>query len=125
MVISQYRSRRSSTGSLYRDFRKKKQYESGTEPTLTGIGATSRKVLRVMGGNKKANLMQAEFVNAFDKKTKKCIKAKIMTVKANPANPNYIRRNIITKGCTVGTDKGDVRVTSRPGQDGTVNGYLI
>ncbi|MFH1511592.1 MAG: 30S ribosomal protein S8e, partial [Candidatus Woesearchaeota archaeon] len=33
--------------------------------------------------------------------------------------------NIITKGTIVDTDKGKVRITSRPGQDGTLNGVLV
>jgi ribosomal protein S8E len=85
MVISQYRSRRTSSGALYRDFRKKKQFEAGNEPTHTGVGVTKSKIIRGMGGKLRYNLMQAEFVNVMDKKTKKCFKAKITTVKANPA----------------------------------------
>lgn len=125
MVITQARSRLSPTGSRYVPFRKKKQYESGREPTLTKIGATKRKVLRCLGANNKVVVLNADDANIIDKKAKKSTKAKILSVKINPANPNYIRRNIITKGCTIETDKGDVMVTSRPGQDGTVNGYLI
>ncbi len=125
MVITQSRSKRSSTGSRYVPFRKKKQYEMGREATLTKVGATKRKILRTLGANTKAVVLQSDEANIIDKKTKKATKAKIVSVKANPANPNYIRRNIITKGCTIETDKGDVMVTSRPGQDGNVSGFLI
>ncbi|MFT4304028.1 MAG: 30S ribosomal protein S8e [Candidatus Woesearchaeota archaeon] len=125
MVISQARSRRTSTGSRYVDFRKKKQYETGREPTLTKVGDLKRKKLRCVGANEKVYLIQSDVANIIDKSTKKAVKAKILSVKSNPANPNYVRRNIITKGCTIVTDKGDVFVTSRPAQDGTINGYLV
>lgn len=125
MVISQARSKKSPSGSRYRPFRKKKQYECGREPTLTKVGKTKRKTLRTMGANQKVVLLNSDAINIMDKKTKKSVKGKILSVKENPANPNYIRRNIITKGCTVTTDKGDVVVTSRPAQEGTVNGVLV
>lgn len=125
MVISHGRSNRTPSGSRYVALRKKKQYESGREPTLTKIGEAKKRSLRSMGGKMKFAVLETNIANVMDKKTKKCIQAKIITVKENPANPNYMRRNIITKGCIVKTDKGDVRVTSRPGQDGTVNGFLI
>ncbi|MCB9359442.1 30S ribosomal protein S8e [Candidatus Woesearchaeota archaeon] len=125
MVVSQARSNKTATGSRYVDFRKKKQYETGREPTLTKIGTLKKKTLRGLGANQKVVVLDTDIANVMDKKSKKSVKVKILSVKANPANANYVRRNIITKGCTVTTDKGDVVVTSRPGQDGTVNGYLI
>ena len=57
MVISQARSKKSSTGSRYVDFRKKKQYECGREPTLTRVGTAKKKVLRTMGGDQKLTLV--------------------------------------------------------------------
>jgi len=125
MAISQAKSKRSPSGGRYIDFRKKKQFESGREPSLTKIGKVHRNVLRTMGGNQKVVVLNIDVANVLDKKTHKSMVAKIVTVKSNPANPNYVRRNIITKGCTITTDKGVVLVTSRPGQDGTVNGVLI
>ena len=43
----------------------------------------------------------------------------------NPANRHYIRRNILTRGTIIKTEKGNARITSRPGQDGVVNAVLI
>ena len=63
--------------------------------------------------------------NVLDPKTKKVKKAKIKVVVENKANVNFVRRNIITKGSVVNTKLGKVRVTSRPGQEGFVNGVLI
>jgi hypothetical protein len=49
----------------------------------------------------------------------------ILSVVNNPSNVNYTRRNIITKGCIVKTEKGDVKITSRPGQTGTLQGIFV
>jgi len=60
-----------------------------------------------------------------DRSTGKVEKANILNVVDNPCDPNYVRRNILTKGAIIETDKGQVRITSRPGKDGVVNGILI
>jgi len=48
-----------------------------------------------------------------------------VTVRENPANPNYVQRNIITRGAILETDLGLVRIRSRPGQDGVLNGVRL
>jgi len=53
------------------------------------------------------------------------VDATIEDVVENPANPNYVRRNIVTKGAVIETSEGRARVTSRPGQDGQVNAVLV
>ena len=53
------------------------------------------------------------------------VEATIEQVTENPSNPNYARRNIITKGAVIETSEGSARVTSRPGQDGQVNAVLV
>ncbi|MEK6949175.1 MAG: 30S ribosomal protein S8e, partial [Nanoarchaeota archaeon] len=49
----------------------------------------------------------------------------IKTISGNPANRHFVRRNIMTKGAIIETEKGKARITSRPGQDGAVNAVLI
>jgi small subunit ribosomal protein S8e len=49
----------------------------------------------------------------------------IMSVVENESDPNYVRRNILVKGAIIETDKGRVRITSRPGKDGVINGVLV
>ncbi len=61
----------------------------------------------------------------MDPNTKKVMKAKILSVEENKANRHYERMNILTKGAIVKTDKGDAKITSRPSQDGIVNGVLV
>jgi small subunit ribosomal protein S8e len=64
-------------------------------------------------------------VNVSDPDTKTFKKTKIISVEGNQANPHYVRRNIITKGAVVKTEMGSVRITSRPGQTGFLNGVLL
>ncbi len=52
-------------------------------------------------------------------------KAKIETVEENSANPNYVRRNLLTKGAIIKTEIGRARIVSRPGQDGVINAVLL
>jgi small subunit ribosomal protein S8e len=52
-------------------------------------------------------------------------KSGILNVEANPANINYVRRNLLTKGAIITTELGRARIVSRPGQDGVVNAVLI
>ena len=125
MAISQTRSKRKQTGSLYRDYRKKKKHELGRLPALTRIGSRRASNTRTRGGNRKVRVLSSETANLVDPKTKKYEQVKIKTILENPANRHFIRRNIITKGCVVETEKGKAKITSRPGQDGTVNAVLI
>jgi len=125
MVITQSKSKRSSTGARYISFRKKKLYEKGSEPSLTKIGKRQAKNTKGTGGNKKVKLLLTETANVLDPKTKKYEKVKIKAVLENPANRHFIRRNIMTKGAVIDTEKGKAKITSRPGQDGTINAVLI
>jgi len=83
------------------------------------------KSVRVRGANVKEKLLSEEYVNLMDPKTKKCSKVKIINVIENPANVDYDRRGVITKGTVIATSLGTARVTSRPGQDGIVNAILV
>jgi small subunit ribosomal protein S8e len=125
MARSQHKSKRSPTGAKYKASRKKKQYELGREPTLTFLAKRKLKRIRELGGHIKKVLLSEETANVVDPKTKKAFKAKIKNVVENPANRNYVRRNILTKGTIVMTEKGKAKITSRPGQEGTVNAILI
>ena len=48
-----------------------------------------------------------------------------MEVVKNEANREYVRRNIITKGAIVKTEKGLVKVTSRVGKVGSLSGVFV
>ena len=125
MAISQKRSKRKPTGARYKSVYKKKQYELGSNPTLTKLDKVKRKTIRVAGANKKTKLLSADIANVLDPKTKQHKVVKIKNVVDNTASRNYIRRNILTKGAIIETELGKAKITSRPGQEGTVNAVLI
>ena len=125
MAIVQFRPKRKSTGSRYISARGKKLLEMGNVPTLPPIGEKKLKVVRTKGGGKKIRTMAATIVNVIDPSTKRAVKATMKYVAENPANRHYVRTNALTKGAVVETDKGRVRITSRPAQDGCMNGVLV
>ena len=125
MALSQKKSKKSPTGSRYRSSRKKKQFELGREPTLTKIGETKLKRVRVIGGSDKIRLLSCNVANVLDKKTNKYSKTKIITILENAANRYFVRRNILTKGSVIETEKGKAVVVSRPGQEGSVTAVLL
>ena len=124
MGLWQGRSSRKNTGGRYRPFRKKKAFEIAPESQFSVIGDSSIKKYRTRGNNSKSRVMSAKMANVFDPKKGKVQRTNIITVKSNPANPNYVQRNIITKGAIVQTELGTARITSRMGQDGVVNAVL-
>jgi len=125
MALSQARSKRKQTGARYKDLRKKRQFELGREPSLTKLSKKKLKVIRTLGGNRKLRLVGADIVNLFDPKTKSYKQIKIKTIKDNPANRQFVRRNIMNKGCVIDTELGKAKITSRPGQAGVVNAVVI
>ncbi len=125
MAISQTRPKKKETGSRYINFRKKKQYELGRDPTHTRLGEKKVKGLRIMGGHKKEISLTNDTVNVVDPKTKKHKIVKIKNVLENNANRHFVRRNILTKGTVVETELGKARITSRPGQEGCLDAVLI
>ena len=125
MALWQGKSRRKTTGGRLRLHRGKRKTEIGREKQITVIGKETKKRVRTRGSNLKFRVLSATAVNEYDPKTKKTVKTTMKTVLENPANPNYVRRNIITKGAIIDTEKGKARITSRPGQHGTINAVLI
>lgn len=125
MAIAQLRSKRKITGGKYVAFEKKKVKYLGSLPTLTKLGSVKKQSVRLTGGDSKTRLLSSDVINVYNPTTKKHEKLKIETVSGNPANSNFIRRNIMTKGAIVRTAKGSVRITSRPGQEGSLNAVLV
>ena len=105
--------------------RKKRKFEIGREKQFTRLGERKIKMYRTKGSNSKARLLLADSINVVDPKTKTVKRVKILTVRTNPSNPNFVQRNIMTKGATVMTELGEAVITSRCGQDGVVNAMLI
>jgi len=125
MALWSGRSRRKPTGGRYRPSRKKRRREIGREQQWAFIGPQTLKLYRTRGGNRKVQILRAEWANVLDPATGKAQKSKVVTVKGNPSNPHFVTRNIITRGATIQTELGLARVTSRPGQHGVVNAVLL
>ncbi|RLI36854.1 30S ribosomal protein S8e [Candidatus Bathyarchaeota archaeon] len=118
--------KRKRTGGKKRPWRKKRKYELGSFPTETVLGPEEkRKVERRRGGNLKVRLMVVRRANVADPETGEVKAVDIIRVIKNPANVDYDRRNVITKGTIIETPIGRAVVTSRPGQDGVVNAVLL
>ena len=124
MAVTHFRARRKITGGRYKSASKKYCHVGGL-PTHTKLGEKSSRVARTRGGSLKQRLLAFNVANVYDPKLKKCVLAKIETVYENSANRHFIRRNNLTKGTLIKTDKGNARITSRPGQEGTLNAILI
>jgi small subunit ribosomal protein S8e len=92
---------------------------------MTELKERQAKTVRTLGGNSKMRLMSEDSIVVANPKTKKTSVEKITNVIDNPANTNFIRRNVITKGAIVETKLGKVKVTSRPGQEATLSGVLV
>ncbi len=119
------KSTRKPTGGRLRPHRGKRKSEISRELTETKVGERKAKKIKTRGGHSKTVLLHAEHANVFVPKTKKSKKVKILSVVENLANPHFVRRNVITKGAVLETEIGNVKVTSRPGEDGAINAVLI
>jgi small subunit ribosomal protein S8e len=105
-------------------YRKKRKFEQGAFPVETIMGEKKRKVVRGRGGNLKIKVLSEKQVCVADPKTGKTEKTEVVRVIRNPANIDYDRRGVITKGAIVETPLGQARITSRPGQHGILNAVL-
>jgi len=126
LALWQGKSQRKSTGGRRRFSRGKRKSEISREVQPAVVAPEhERSTLRVRGAHTKTRVLGVAKVNVVDPKTKKIVQAQVVTVKENPANPNYVQRNFVTKGAIIETNLGRARVTSRPGQDGVINAVLI
>lgn len=108
--------------------RKKRKEHAGREFSETQIGPKKQKKVKVKGGGEKTKLIAANTVNVvLEGKNVSC---EITGLDDNPANRDYTRRKIVTKGAILSAKTADgkeikVKVTSRPGQDGIMNAKSI
>jgi small subunit ribosomal protein S8e len=124
-MLWQGRSVRGVTGGRYSPACGKRKAEIGSAPAETHIGEERRKPVRTFGGNGKIRALRANYANVCKRSTGEVKKVKLETVEENVANPNYVRRNLLTKGAVVRTEIGRAHITSRPGQDGVICAVLI
>lgn len=97
----------------------------GRTPTETLMGETKRRTIDSRSKAKKTPALRLTQVNVTDPSKNVTYRAELQDVERNPANMDYQRRKVITRGTIIKTSKGRARVTSRPGQDGILNAILI
>ncbi|MDD5163258.1 MAG: 30S ribosomal protein S8e [Candidatus ainarchaeum sp.] len=104
----------------------------GGDFSATGIAADEktekRKTVKALGGNTKVKAQKIRFI-AITGTGNKTSKAEVLSVIENKANRQYARQNTITKGAIIKIKfegkEAKAKVTSRPGQSGTVQAVLI
>lgn len=122
MAVRHDRSLTKKSGGRTRPYRKSKKYDLGSEFTSPEVGEEKTVTRERRGNTTKNTVKRAEEVNlSVDGEVKK---VEIEAVLDNPANANYVRRSLLTKGTVIRTSEGEARITSRPGQDGVVNAVL-
>lgn len=126
MVWHRDRHKRKRTGGRVKGYRKKRRFERGRYPVETVVrDEEKRKVVRVKGGGRKVKLTAAKYANLSDPRTGRTMRVEVLNVIRNPANMDYNRRRILTKGAIIRTEMGAAKVVSRPGQHGVLNAVLL
>ncbi|NGM69289.1 30S ribosomal protein S8e [Natronolimnobius sp. AArcel1] len=119
----QGRSTRKRTGGRLKNVRNTRKDELGRLPTETEVGEPRFRTVAVHGNGTKTRALATNVASV--NKGDETVAAEIDDVVENDANPNYVRRNIITKGAIIETSEGRARVQSRPGQTGQVNAISL
>lgn len=117
--------KRKPSGGRKRAYRKKRRFERGSYTTETMLGERKSKTIRRRGSNLKTRALREKQASVSNPSTGKTEKVEILRVVRNPANVDYDRRGVITRGTIVETKLGLARVTSRPGQQGLINAILM
>jgi small subunit ribosomal protein S8e len=105
--------------------RGRRKFEIDRYPNEAVVGPSQVVARRIRGNNSKVAFKSAEFANVIDQENRRVTKSKILRVTKNPANRDYERRGVVSKGAIIESESGTARVVSRPGQDGVVNAILI
>jgi small subunit ribosomal protein S8e len=124
MALWQGESKRKKTGGRLRHRAGKKRREIGRESKAVAIGEEKKEGIRVTGGGSKIRSFTTSSCCVTDP-SGKSRRTKILDVVENRADPHLVRSDVITKGAIILTEMGKVKVTSRPGQVGMVQGVLI
>jgi small subunit ribosomal protein S8e len=117
-------TKRKKTGGKKRAYRSHRITEQGRQPVETLFGETKRKKVKGISRNNKVKLVKAEYVNVSNPETGTTERLEILDVVRNPANADYNRRGVITKGTIIRTEKGLVKIVSRPGQEGSLSAIV-
>lgn len=118
-------TKRKKTGGKKKAYRTKRIYEQGSQPVETQLGEVKRKTVKGITSTQKVKLVKADYVNVSDPDTGRTERLEILDVVSNPANADYNRRGVITKGTIVRTEKGNAKIVSRPGQEGSLSAVVV
>ncbi len=116
-------TKRKPTGGRSRPHRGRRAYEKDGYAIEPLVGESSTRTSRRRGGAVSTGVIFADYANVSDG-SGKATKSKIARVKKSPANRDYERRGVITRGAVLETEAGEAVVTSRPTADGVVNAVL-
>jgi len=116
-------TKRKPTGGRSRPHRGRRAYEKDGYAIEPLVGPASLRDIHRRGGRVTSGVITADFANVSNQ-SGKTMKSKITRVKRSPANRDYERRGVITKGAVLDTEAGEAIVTSRPTADGVVNAVL-
>jgi small subunit ribosomal protein S8e len=116
-------TKRKATGGRSRPPRGRRAYERDSYAIEPLVGETASRLSRRRGGSLSTGVVFSNIANVSDSKGK-TVRSKIIRVKKSPANRDYERRGVITKGAVIEIEAGEAVVTSRPTDDGVVNAVL-
>ena len=116
-------TKRKATGGRARPQRGRRAYERDGYAIEPLVGQASKRPIRRRGGHVSSGVIFADTANVSDS-AGKTSRSKIIRVKKSPANRDYERRGVITRGAVLETEAGEAMVTSRPTADGVVNAVL-
>ncbi|KAF7700575.1 40S ribosomal protein S8-B [Cucumispora dikerogammari] len=126
---------------------KKRKHNLGRAPSNTRIGEPKIKAVRTRGGNQKMRALRTNIGNFAIKSSREIKRVGIEKVLYHPSDNKLVRMNLLTKSAivklnpesfqnfkiaedehfNVNLEKGLLygRITSRPGQCGTIEGYIL
>jgi small subunit ribosomal protein S8e len=117
-------NKRKATGGKRRANRGRRAFERDGYAIEPIVGPVSLRKSRRIGGSYSAGVVTADVANVSDG-AGKTVRSKIARVSESPANRDYERRGVITRGAVIETEAGEARVTSKPTDDGVVNAVLL
>ncbi len=130
MVEWKKKSRRKATGGINNSVNRKTKTlsEKGGLFSKTIIDEKDqRHKTRTIGGSEKTKITKVSFVVVSEGNKSK--KAKVLDVISNSANKHFVRQRVVTKGAVLKAEldgkEVKVKVTSRPGQSGSVTGVIV
>ena len=117
--------KRKRTGGKKVSSRGRRSYEKVSYSAETLKGKEKLVKRRARASHIRVVVKLAEYANVLDSTSNITSRSKILKTIENAASRDYERRGIISKGAIIETDKGNAKVTSRPGSDGVINAILI